>query len=177
MFKSTCTKKYAPIDTELVKLLHEFEFKASDGKFSHKCSQLQELIQTVQAMSSSFWPPSYPVVPQFYTLLHTDAFSDSWIVLKRSQAISFETNCLVLMFKIHMNENLCSMSLSQGQDSDTLEGKGNDICFMATGSFHWVAHLHQWPCRHKNFPLQGVHCKMCAAQTAKVHTSVYKYVK
>lgn len=128
-------------------------------------------------MSSSFWPPSYPVVPQFYTLLHTDAFSDSWIVLKRSQAISFETNCLVLMFKIHMNENLCSMSLSQGQDSDTLEGKGNDICFMATGSFHWVAHLHQWPCRHKNFPLQGVHCKMCGAQTAKVHTSVYKYVK
>lgn len=47
-------KKYAPIDTELVKLLHEFEFQASDGKFSHECSQFQELLQTVQVTSSSF---------------------------------------------------------------------------------------------------------------------------
>lgn len=75
------------------------------------------------------------------------------------------------MFKIHTNENLCYMSLGQGQDSDTLERKGNDICFMATGSFHWVAHLHQWPCRHKNFPLHAITpYKVYWAWIVKVHT-------
>lgn len=73
------------------------------------------------------------------------------------QAISKEINGLLLIFNIHMKENLGYMSLGQGQDSNTLEKKGNRICFYGCRQFSLSSiftsmTLHTWecytPCNH-----------------------------
>lgn len=68
---------------------------------------------------------------QFGALLHKkDCIV--WLLLEEGVtncSMSWETNDSFLMFNLHMKENSCYMSLSQGQASNTLARKGNHICF------------------------------------------------
>lgn len=74
---------------------------------------------------------------------------------------SWETNGSFLMLNIHMKENSCYMSLGQGQASNTLDRKGNHICFYG----------------YRLFPLSStftsVTLRTCEFPTARTHSTTH----